>query len=889
MRPFFEPDSVALVGASDRDGSVGRVVLENLLMGQDTRSVYPINQNRETILDIKCYPNLTALPKAPELVVVATNAKHVVEVIDESSRIGVKNAIIISSGFREAGEEGLARERQILELARKNDMRIIGPNCLGIIRPGAKLNATFANRTPNPGGIAFLSQSGALGTAVLDWAASRDIGFSAFVSLGTMLDVDFGDLTDYLGADRSTRSIIIYLESLGNSVENARKFMSAARGFARSKPIIVIKPGKFMESRRAAQSHTGAMAGEDLYYETAFDRAGTVRVEQIEDLFNCASILDSAKLPKKRDLVIITNAGGPAVLATDSLVSRGGKLAELSPETIKQLNEHLPAFWSKGNPVDILGDADEARYEHALNITLKDPNVNGAVIIYTPQGASEPTRLADTIIKIAENTSKPVLTVMMGSTEVAEARQRFYDHNIPTYEFPEDAMKTYLYMYQYQRHLEELYEAPDDIPLNTNPPKNYLKLLTHRAIREGKTFLSEENSKELLTTYGILSTVPMFANNPDVAVKIASDMGYPVVIKISSPDITHKTDVEGVALNINSDKEVKKVFTKMMADVKRHRPDANLEGVTIQKMVANADYELIIGCKKDPVLGSVIVFGRGGTETEIFRDIAVGLPPLNQKLARRVMERTRIFRALASGFRSRPPANIRMIEEALVKVSNLIIDFPEIKELDINPIAVSGDSIYALDARVILDPDVHEGPEEYPHLIISPYPTKYIQPWTCYDGRDVLLRPIRPEDEPMERELLAGLSPESSRMRFFQIIKEITHDMLSRFCNIDYGREIAIIAEYSAGNVRRNVGVSRIILESGQGAEFAIVVADDFQNTGLGLKLCDMLIGIARDKGLSSIYGIVLNDNIKMLNLARKLGFTFQRLSEEETRIELEI
>jgi acetyltransferase len=889
MRPFFEPDSVALVGASDRDGSVGRVVLQNLLMGQDIRAVYPINQTRDTILDIKCYPNLTALPKTPELVVIATNAKNVVDVIDESSRIGVKNAIIISSGFREAGEEGLARERQILEIARKNDMRIIGPNCLGIIRPGAKLNATFANRTPNPGGIAFLSQSGALGTAVLDWAASRDIGFSTFVSLGTMLDVDFGDLTDYLGADRSTRSIIIYLESLGNSVENARKFMSAARGFARSKPIIVIKPGRYQESRKAAQSHTGAMAGEDLYYETAFDRAGTVRVEQIEDLFNCASILDSAKLPKKRDLVIITNAGGPAVLATDSLVSRGGKLAELSTDTIKQLSEHLPAFWSKGNPVDILGDADEARYEHALTITLKDPSVNGAVVIYTPQGNSDPVRLADAIIKIAENTNKPILTVMMGSVEVAEARQRFYDHNIPTYEFPEDAMKTYLYMYQYQRHLEELYEAPDDIPLNTNPPKNYLKLLTRRAIKEGRTFLSEENSKELLTTYGIPSTIPLFANNPDVAVKIASDMGYPVVIKISSPDITHKTDVEGVALNINSDKEVKKAYAKMMADVKRHRPDANLEGVTIQKMVAHADYELIIGCKKDPVLGSVIVFGRGGTETEIFRDIAVGLPPLNQKLARRVMERTGIFRALLSGFRSRPPANIRMIEETLVKVSNLIIDFPEIKELDINPIAVSGDSIYALDARVILDPDVREGPEEYPHLIISPYPTKYIQPWTCYDGRNVLLRPIRPEDEQLERELLAGLSPESSRMRFFQIIKEITHDMLSRFCNIDYSREMAIIAEYSAGSVRRNVGVSRIILESGQGAEFAIVIADDFQNTGLGLKLCDMLIGIARDKGLNSIYGIVLNDNVKMLNLARKLGFTFQRLSEEETRIELEI
>jgi acetyltransferase len=890
MKSFFEPESVALVGASDRPGSVGRVVLDNLMMGQDTRAVYPINQNRETILDVKCYPNLTALPKVPDLVVVATNAKYVVDVIDESGRLGVKNAIIISSGFREAGEEGMARERQIVDISQKHNMRIIGPNCLGIIRPGAKLNATFANRTPKTGSIAFLSQSGALGTAVLDWAASRDIGFSAFVSLGTMLDVDFGDLTDYLGADRATRSIIIYLESLGNTLANARKFMSAARGFARSKPIIVIKPGKYQESRKAAQSHTGAMAGEDLYYETAFDRAGTIRVEQIEDLFNCASILDSAKLPKKRDLVIITNAGGPAVLATDSLISRGGKLAELSEDTISKLSEHLPAYWSKSNPVDILGDADEARYEYAITTTLKDPNVNGAVIIYTPQGMAEPAKLADTIIKIAETSSKPIITVMMGSAEVAEARQRFYDHNIPTYEFPEDAMKTYLYMYQYQRHLEELYEAPEDIPLNTNPPKNYLKILTRKAIKEGKTVLSEENSKELLTTYGIPSTVPLFASTPEIAVKLASDLGYPVVMKISSPDITHKSDVEGVALNLTSDKEVKKAFAKMMVDVKRYKPEARIEGVTVQKMVIGSDHELIIGCKKDPVLGPVIIFGRGGTETEVFKDIAVGLPPLNQKLARRVIERTHIHSVLATGFRSKPPVNMRLLDEALVKVSNLIIDFPEIKELDINPIAVSGDSIYALDARVILDLDVQEGTDEYSHLIISPYPTKYIQPWRCFDGRNVILRPIRPEDEPLERELLAGLSPESSRFRFFQIIKEITHDMLSRFCNIDYAREMAIIAEYtSSGNTRRNVGVSRIILESAQEAEFAVVVADDFQNTGLGLKLCDMLIGIARDKNIKKIFGIVLNDNLKMLNLARKLGFSFEKVSEEETRIELEI
>jgi acetyltransferase len=890
MKAFFEPQSVALVGASDRPSSVGRVVLDNLLAAQDTRPVYPVNPNRETILNVKCYPNLSALPATPDLVVVVTNAKSVVDVIDEAAKIGVKNSIVISSGFREAGEDGQSREKQILEIARKNDMRLIGPNCLGVIRPGANLNATFANRTPKTGGIAFLSQSGALGTAVLDWAASRDIGFSAFVSLGTMLDVDFGDLTDYLGEDRSTRSIIIYLESLGNSLANARKFMSAARGFARSKPIIVIKPGKFQESRKAAMSHTGAMAGEDMYYETAFDRAGTVRVEQIEDLFNCASILDSAKLPKKRDVVIITNAGGPAVLATDSLVSRGGRLAELSPDTIKALNEHLPAFWSKSNPVDILGDADETRYEKAIEITLKDPNVSGAILIYTPQGAATPVQLAETIIKQAEANSKPILTVMMGSEEVMAARQRFYDHNVPTYEFPEEAIKTYLYMYQYQRHLEELYETPEDIPVSTNPPKNYLKIFTRKAVSEGKTLLSEENSKELLTTYGIPSTIPLFADDPEEAARIASGMGYPVVMKISSPDISHKSDVEGVILNLNSDKEVKKAFAKMMTTVKQHQPDAHLEGVTIQKMVTDYDFELIIGSKKDPVLGPVILFGRGGTETELFKDIAVGLPPLNQKLARRVMERTKVFPVLASGFRAKPPANLRVLDEILVKVSNMIIDFPEIKELDINPIAVKGETVYALDARVVLDPDVKAGAEEYSHLIISPYPTKYVQPWRCYDGRNVILRPIRPEDEPLERALLAGLSPESSRMRFFQIIKDITHDMLSRFCNIDYAREMAIIAEYGSDANRRNVGVSRLIMEQGQQqGEFAVVVADDFQNTGLGLKLCDTLIGIGQDKGLKNIYGIVLNDNRKMLNLARKLGFTFERLSEEETRITLEL
>ena len=520
MRLFFEPSSVALVGATEREGAVGRIVLDNLLLAKDKRKIYPVNPNREKILDAKCYPNISSLSEMPDLAVVVTNAKLVPDIVEESGKAGIKNIIIISSGFKEAGDEGKTRESKIFDTAKKYNIRIIGPNCLGVIRPSTNLNATFATKMTKPGRIAFLSQSGALGSAILDWAVSRDIGFSAFVSVGSMLDVDFGDLIDYLGEDPETKSIIIYLESLGNSLSNARKFMSAARGFARNKPIILIKPGKFQESVKAARSHTGAMVGEDLYYDAAFDRAGTVRVEEIEDLFNCASILNTAKLPKEPNLAIITNAGGPAVLATDSLMSRGGKLAELSPETLSSLNEFLPAFWSRSNPIDILGDADEQRYVKTIEVALKDGGVNGGVIIYTPQGRANPVELAKAIIKYAKKSSKPILTCLMGSEEVAEARQLFYDGKIPTYEFPEEAIKTYLYMYQYARHLEELYETPEDLPLSMGAPRNDLKMLTRNAIREGRTLLNEEDSKKLLTTYGIATTTPHLARSPEEAAEV---------------------------------------------------------------------------------------------------------------------------------------------------------------------------------------------------------------------------------------------------------------------------------------------------------------------------------------------------------------------------------
>lgn len=891
IRSFFEPKSVALVGASERPGAVGHTILENLLAGKYKRAIYPVNPALETVLGLKCYPSMSALPAAPDLAVIAVGADSVPAVVEECGKLGVKSVIIISAGFQEAGPAGVARVAQVMESARRLGIRIMGPNCFGTIRPSAGFNATFGRKMPRAGKIAFLSQSGALGSSVLDWAVSRNIGFSAFVSLGSMLDIDFGDLIDYFGEDPETKSIIIYLESLGNGVEHTRKFMSAARGFARSKPIIVIKPGRYQESIEAARSHTGAMVGEDAYYDAVFDRAGVVRVEEIEDLFNCASILDTAHLPKGEKVAIVTNAGGPAVLATDALIGRGGKLAPLGEITTAALNEALPAFWSKGNPVDVLGDASAARYLKAVEIVLKDPAVNGLLVIYTPQGAASAVDVAGGIVKLHEKANKPILTVMMGSDEVEEARRIFYEHKVPTYDFPEEAVRTYFYMFHYACNLENLYQTPEERPLDVGTPKNHLGVIIRNAAREGRMTLSEEDSKKFLSAYRINASYPLFARDGEAAGAVANGVGYPVVMKIQSPDISHKTDVGGVRLDLKSEGEVRQAYMAMMAAVKAHSPTARIEGVSIQRMVSGYDYELIIGARKDPALGPVIVFGHGGVEAEHHKDIAIGLPPLNQTLARMLMERTALYQMLSRGFRNRPAADLRLLDETLVRVSNMIVDFPEIKELDINPLAVSGDQAVALDARIILDEAVAAaGAPEHSHLIITPYPTRYVQPWRCRDGRPVLLRPIRPEDEPLERDLIAGLSPESSRYRFFYIIKDITHDMLSRFCNIDYGREIAIIAEYTAAEKPRNVGVGRLIMEPGTDTgEFATLVADDFQDVGLGHKLTDVLIGIAQERGLKSMYGVILKDNTRMMGLARALGFKLETLSADEVRATLDL
>jgi acetyltransferase len=869
--------TVAVIGATDKEGSVGQSIMKNILLGREKRKIFPVNPNKESVMELKCYPDIGKVPERVDLAIIVTPAKTVPGLVEDCAKAGVGGIIIISAGFRETGAEGQKLEEEIKRIRAKHDIRILGPNCVGLIRPNIGLNATFLRDNPQPGQIAFVSQSGALGSAILNWAVSARIGFSMFASLGSTLDIDYGDMIDYLGEDRNTRSIILYMED----VRNAKKFMSAARGFARTKPIIVIKAGKYAAGAKAASSHTGALAGDYAVYDAAFKRAGVVMVDEISDLFNCAGVLDSRYLPAGPRIAIVTNAGGPAVLAADSIVSHGGEMAELSEETKRLMDANLPPYWSHGNPLDILGDADTKRYELAVKSCISDPNVDGLLVIYTPQGTTQPTNLAETVAKIAADRRKPMLTVWMGEESVREARQIFYKNDIPTYPTPEEAVRTYMYMYRYRRNLDLLYQTPEELPVDLSPPKSHLKLMIRRIKKEGRTALAQADADRFLDVYGIPRIKGRLAKHVDQALMVAAEIGYPVALKIASQDILHKTDVGGVIAGIDDSQKLRDQYQVLMERAHKAKPDARIEGVYVQKMVKGIDYELILGSKKDNDFGAVILFGMGGIWVELLSDVSIGLPPLNQALASRVMEETRIYRALSKGLRNKPPIDIRALEEVMVRFSNMIVDFPEIAEMDINPLAVSDGKLFVLDARIIIDTKIAESTETYPHLVIMPYPTKYVVAWRLKDGTDVTLRPIRPEDEPIELEFVRGLSTESSRFRFFQIIKDLPHDALVRFCNIDYDREIAFIAEIKEGDHKKEIGVARLILEPNKThGEFAVVVADEYQAQALGIKLVDMLIGFAREKGVETIYGIIMPENVKMIHLCEKLGFSTRREQE---------
>ena len=871
---IFKPKSVAIIGASDTEGSVGYALMKNFVDLHYEGRIYPINIRKSEILGFKAYPTIEQIPEPVDLAVIATPAQTVPDVLEQCGKAGIKCIIIISAGFKEIGPEGNALEAKIIEIKRKYGLRIVGPNCLGVIRPSVNFNATFISKMPKPGKIAFISQSGALGSAILDWAMHENIGFSNFVSLGSMIDVDFGDLIDYFGTDPKTKSILMYIEG----ITDARKFMSAARHFARTKPIIVVKAGKFSESAKAAASHTGSLTGEDMIYDKAFKRAGMVRVDEIADLFNCAEVLGMQPLPRGPNLAIITNAGGPGVMATDALIAQGGKLAKLSPKTMETLNNLLPHFWSRGNPIDILGDAKADRYKAVVEACLNDENVDGMLIIYTAQAVAEPVEVAENITKLLKSRNyqnKTILTSFMGYGVVQDANRIFIENSIPTYSTPEQAIKTYLYMYQYKRNLELLYETPEELPVDVVPPKRPLMTIMRNVAIENREVLNEVEAKTFLEYYNFPVVKTKVAQTEDEAAQLATQLGYPVVLKILSPQIVHKTDAGGVVLDLNNETEVREAFNRIMQSAKTYNPEAEILGTTVQPMVRKQGYEVIIGAKADPLFGPVILFGMGGIGVELFKDFAIGIPPLNQTLVRRLMEETKVYQLL-KGYRNVRPANIKLLEEIIVRFSQMLVDFPQLKEVDINPLFINEKEAFAFDARIVIDRQkVFQKFEPHEHLIITPYPKKYETMWRLRDGRTVILRPIKPEDEPLWLEMFRNFSEESIRYRFFQILKDTPHETRIRYTNIDYDREIAIVPELTEDGHRKILGVTRVSIEpNGKAGEIAFIVADPWQGFGLGTKLVDYVLEICKDMKLETVYAIMLPDNYGAISLMKKMGFT---------------
>jgi len=882
---IFKPKSIAVIGASNRREIAGYRIFRNLIGSGYEGVVYPVNPKNESIQGVQSYKSVADLPKVVDLAIIATPSQVVIDVVNQCGKKGIKGIIIISAGFKEIGPEGKKREEQLKQLKKKYGLRIIGPNCVGIIIPGSNLNATFAQSMPINGNIALFSQSGAICGAILDWAASAQVGFSSFVSVGSMMDVDFGDLIDYFGRDIHTRSIVLYVES----ISEARKFMSASRGFAQSKPIIVIKSGRYAEGAKAATSHTGALAGEDDVYDAAFQRAGIVRIKEIKDLFNCASILAKQPRPRGRNLAIITNAGGPGVLATDAIIEHKGKLATLSKETYDELNTFLPSHWSHANPVDIIGDSDEEVYRKTIEVCLKDPNIDGLLIIAVPQVMADPQKLADVIIELAKKTTKPILTSFVGEASVQYARDLLNKNNVPTYQTPEEAVQSYMYLYHYARNLELLYETPEEREISDSEKnKDKINTIFENAKNEKRLILTEEESKKIIELYGIKTTAMKIAKTKQEAIKHANAIGYPVVMKIHSPDITHKSDVGGVTLNIQTDQSLKKSYDDMIAKVKKAKPKATIQGVSIQRMVPSKGYEFILGSKKDPIFGPTILFGSGGIYTELFKDKAVGFPPLNQVLSLRMMKQTKAYKIL-QGYRNIPSVDLEKVEETMIKFSHLIEDNPEISEVDLNPLIISDNELIAVDARIIIDSSKH--PKQ--HMIISKYPSYYQKNVTLTDGTKLLLRPIKPEDEFLWLDMFHSFSEKSVRFRFFRLIKEASHAMRVRYCNIDYDREIGIVAEYTDKNGKKHfLGVTRIILPPGETseAEFALIVTDEWQRKGLGSEFLDFTIEIARNKGVKKIIGDVLRDNSPMLSLCEEKGFRKLRTEDPEVyRLEYDV
>jgi acetyltransferase len=883
LEALFQPRSVAVIGASERPGSVGRTLFWNLIRSPFGGTVYPVNPGRTSVLGVRCCASLAEIPEPVDLAVIATPAAGVPELVEQCVAAGVGAAIVISAGFREVGGSGLALEARLREAVRGSGLRLLGPNCLGLMNPRSGLNATFASRQAEPGHVGFLSQSGAICTAVLDWSRRQYVGFSAFVSMGSMLDIDWGDLITYLGDDPATRSIVIYMEAIGDP----RSFLSAAREVALTKPIVLIKGGRSEEAARAAASHTGAMAGSDAVFEAALRRCGVLRVHRLSDLFDLAEVL--AKQPRRPAgprLTIVTNAGGPGVLATDALVLTGGQLTELAPETMAALDAALPPAWSHGNPIDILGDADPNRYARAVEIALADPGSDGLLVILTPQAMTDPTGTAQRLRELAERTDKPLVASWMGGEDVADGEALLNGAGIATNEYPDAAARLFNDLWRYNDNLRGLYETPSLLPEDGDQAlaavaAGAARELLQQAEERGCELLSEAESKQLLAAYGIPVVETRLAGTAEEAVQAAAAIGYPVVLKLSSSRITHKSDVGGVWLDLADATAVRAAFEAMARSIpQRFGPDA-FGGVSVQPMLQRSGgLELIVGSSLDPQFGPVILFGSGGTLVEVQRDSAVALPPLNTTLARRLMERTRVHAAL-EGVRGGPPADREALEQLLVRLSHLVLEQPAIREIDINPLLVQPGNrerpLVALDARVVIQP-LAGASCVLPRPAIRPYPSAHVRPWRLRDGTAVTIRPIRPEDEPLVVAFHRTLSEQSVYHRYFHMMSlnhRTTHERLVRICFTDYDREMALVADLrDANGGHRLLAVGRLSrLHGGNEAEFSMLVSDAYQKQGLGGELLAQLLRIGREEGVERVSAQILHENIAMQRLCHKLGF----------------
>jgi len=877
---IFWPKTVAVIGATENPGSVGRTVMQNLLATSFGGEVFPVNPKRPSVMGVKAYPNIQSVPKKIDLAVIVTPAKAVPEIIRDCADAGVPAAVIISAGFKEMGAPGIALEQEILEHARKGKMRIIGPNCLGVMNPISGLNATFAAGMALKGKIAFISQSGALCTAVLDWSLREKVGFSAFVSIGSMVDVDWGDLIDYFGSDSATKSILIYMESIGE----CRSFLSAAREVALTKPIILIKAGRSEESAKAAASHTGSLAGSDEALTAALRRVGVLRVDSIADLFSMAEILSKQPRPKGPHLTIVTNAGGPGVIATDALIANGGKLSELSPETMDALNHLLPPHWSRNNPIDILGDASAETYAKAVEIASADPHSDGILVILTPQDMTDPTATAEKLKEFKEkkHLDKPILASWMGAGSVQKGDLILTHSGIPSFEFPDLACKTFAAMWRYSYNLKGIYEIPALSDFTPDDPAIQAKHLAIQKIfsqarSEKRTLLDEFESKQVLEAYGIPTVPTQVARSAEEAGQIAVAMGFPIVLKLYSRTITHKTDVGGVKLNLPNLESVKKAYEEIHSSVKKLAGEKHFQGVTVQPMIKLEGYELILGSTIDEQFGPVLLFGSGGQLVEVYQDRSLALPPLTTTLARRMMEQTKIYTAL-HGVRGRKGVDLDQLEQILVRFSNLIAEQPWIKECDINPLLASPDRLLALDARIILhEPSLKE--EDLPKPAIRPYPIQYIE--TCEIAEDhkkkipLIIRPIRPEDEPLVVHFHKDLSNETVRQRFLKELnyeERVAHERLLRICYNDYDREIALVAQLKGTD--EIAGIIRLSKIPGTAdATFALTVKDRWQNRKIGNKLMQKILQVAKEEKIKKISAYMLQENFQMQKLCKHFGF----------------